>query len=53
MVYVCMLSDKWLSTYGFVENYTAEILHFGGVLEFDLYPHPRYETWGPMSWNGS
>ena len=30
-------SDKWLSRYGFVENFTAEILHFGDVLQYDVY----------------
>ena len=29
------LSDKWLSIYGLLENFTAGI-HFGDVPDFDL-----------------
>ena len=36
MVQVRMLSDKWLSKYGFLENFDAKILSFGDVLDFDL-----------------
>ena len=46
-------SDKWLSRYGFVENYTTEILHFGDVLQYDVYSQAWHGTWNPMSWNKS
>ena len=36
MVQVQMLSDKWLSKYGLVENFNTKILSFGYVLDFDL-----------------
>ena len=36
MVQFKMLSDKWLSRYGLLENSTTEILHFGDILDFDL-----------------
>ena len=41
-----MLSDKRLSVYGLPGNFTAKILHFGYVLDFDLWPHPGYDPWG-------
>ena len=46
MVQVGKLSDKWLSRYGLLENFTAEI-HFGDVLDFNLYlvaPPPRIDS---------
>ena len=46
-----MLSDQWLSRYGLLENYTAEVLNFGGVLDFDL--TPWHGPWGPVLWNES
>ena len=33
-----MLSDKWLSKYGLLENFNAKILSLGYLLDFDLYP---------------
>ena len=35
MVQVGMLSDKWLSRYGLLENFDAQIPHFEDVLDFD------------------
>ena len=36
MVQVSMLSDKWLSKYGLLENFNAKTLSFGYVIDFDL-----------------
>ena len=36
MVQILLLSGKWLSKYGLIENFIAEVLHFGDVLDFDL-----------------
>ena len=36
MVQVWMLSDKWFSRCGLLENYSTEILNVWGVLVFDL-----------------
>ena len=46
MVLVKMLSDKWLSIYGLLGNFEAEIPHFGDVLHFDLCLYPRAGTLG-------
>ena len=37
---VLMLYDIWLSIYRLLKNITAEILYYGQVLDFDLWPHP-------------
>ena len=31
-----MVSDKWLSRYGLLENFDTEISHFEQVLDFDV-----------------
>ena len=35
-----MLSDRWLSIYGPLGNFEAEIPHFGDVVHFDLKLYP-------------
>ena len=40
MVHVLMLSDKWLSKYGLLENYNAKIISFGYVLDLTSSPIP-------------
>ena len=39
-----MFSAKWLPRYGLLANFTAEILHFGDVLDFDLLLHHLART---------
>ena len=34
-----MVSDKWLSKYGFLENIYAKFISFGFGIDFDLKPH--------------
>ena len=46
MVLVKILSDKWLSIYGILGNFEAEIPHFGDVLHFDIFLYPRVWTLG-------
>ena len=53
MVQVSIFSGEWLSRYGPLENFIAEILHFGDVLDFTSSPTNGREPWGPMSWNKS
>ena len=40
MVQVSIVSDKWLSRYGILENYITKKAIFEGVLDFNLQPHP-------------
>ena len=39
-VQVWTLSDNWLPEYGLLENFKANILSIGYVLDFDLFSHP-------------
>ena len=43
---VLMLYDIWLSIYRLLKNITAEILYYGQVLDFDLWPQPLAWTLG-------
>ena len=43
---VLMLYDIWLSIYRLLKNITAEILYYGQVLDFDLWPNPLAWTLG-------
>ena len=45
MVLVKMLSDEWLSIYGLLGNFEAEIPHSGDVLHFDHYLYPGLGPW--------
>ena len=47
MAQVSMLSDKWLSRYGLLENFNTRIAIFEGVLDFNLQSHPLAWTQGP------
>ena len=48
-----MVSDKWLSRYGLLENFDTGIPHFEHVLDFDVKLHPWAWTLDSMSWKES
>ena len=41
-----MVSDKWFSRYGLLENFDTGIPHFEHVLDFDIKAHPWAWTLG-------
>ena len=48
---VKMPSGYYLSRYGLLENFYAEIPYFKDEHVFDFQPHAGERTWDPMSWD--
>ena len=46
MINVLMLSDRWLSRCGLLENFNTEILLYEDVPDFDLQSNPLEWTLG-------